>query len=76
MIYFLIGAGIVVVALCLHYSTETKETNCSPASSGNGSCLPMSEERSCGWKSDWDDEDIISDPAYSSLSCNIFHDDC
>jgi len=27
-----------------------------------------------GWKISTDEDDIITDPAYSSLECNIFHD--
>ena len=27
-----------------------------------------------GWRISTDEDDIITDPAYSSLECNIFHD--
>jgi len=27
-----------------------------------------------GWRVSKDEDDIITDPAYSSLECNIFHD--
>lgn len=85
MIYFLIGAGIVVVALCMHYSTSSygnEEASLPPASSG-------ADLWALGWNDnlarygtgndlDWGDretDDPITDPAYSSLSCNIFYDD-
>ena len=72
MIYFLIGAGIVVVALCLHYSTAsygTEETDVSPACFDNG----FDDSNFGSFRSD---DDPCTDPDYASLSCNIFHDDC
>ena len=68
MIYFLVGAAIVVVALCLHYSTSsygTEEADVSPDYSDDSfSSLENLEA---------ENDELCTNPVFSYLGCNTFY---
>ena len=63
MIYLLIGVAIIVLVVCL--------TSRSPKPSREVLGRVSTDSRINVFDSE---EDIITDPAYRTLSCNIFHD--
>ena len=69
MIFMLIAAGVIVVALCVHFSTKSYEP-----------LVPDSYYTDYG--PDWfeemqeDEDELLTTPAFSNLAGNIYHDDC
>ena len=73
MLYFLIGAAVIVVFLCFRSVSDDPHAWDFIEIDDITEAAPGERPGKIGFAGDPFEGDIILDPGYASLSCNVFH---